>query len=83
MEDAEAITWGATAILSGKSIDKKVMVVPETLLDDASKVGYIKCSVCLEYPLKPVEAECGHVFCRNCIDATFEIHTSCPTCRTK
>ncbi|XP_043942060.1 nuclear factor 7, ovary-like isoform X4 [Protopterus annectens] len=41
------------------------------------------CSVCLELLNVPVTLECGHNFCKSCIDRVWEIEKqpSCPECR--
>lgn len=45
-----------------------------------------QCAICMESFLTrdPVNGDCGHIFCRACIDQWFkETKSTCPTCRTK
>nr|XP_033772325.1 E3 ubiquitin-protein ligase TRIM39-like isoform X2 [Geotrypetes seraphini] len=42
------------------------------------------CSICLDYFTDPVSLDCGHNFCRSCINQSWEgieINFSCPQCR--
>nr|XP_033772322.1 E3 ubiquitin-protein ligase TRIM39-like isoform X2 [Geotrypetes seraphini] len=42
------------------------------------------CSICLDYFTDPVIIDCGHNFCRSCINQSWEgieINFSCPQCR--
>ena len=40
------------------------------------------CAVCLEVMCDPMSLrECGHTFCKECIDTSLTIKVSCPTCR--
>ncbi|XP_037695701.1 tripartite motif-containing protein 43-like [Choloepus didactylus] len=44
----------------------------------------LTCSICLTYLTDPVTIDCGHSFCRPCLNLSWEAaHTSakCPTCR--
>ena len=61
--------------------------------DDEYQVGYPKdnvlnlgdldytCHVCLSVLRDPVSIECGHSFCKSCIEKSMEISKRCPTCR--
>nr|XP_003228204.2 PREDICTED: zinc finger protein RFP [Anolis carolinensis] len=42
------------------------------------------CPICLEYFKDPVNIDCGHIFCQNCIAQCWnepDTNTSCPQCR--
>jgi hypothetical protein len=39
------------------------------------------CSICLGIFRDPATIECGHTFCRECIDLSLEKKRQCPTCR--
>lgn len=39
------------------------------------------CSICLDILNNPVNTECDHYFCEECITKTLKINTKCPECR--
>ncbi|XP_068129043.1 E3 ubiquitin/ISG15 ligase TRIM25-like [Hyperolius riggenbachi] len=48
----------------------------------------LECSVCLSYYTNPVTLQCGHNFCRDCIECVLKTQErtggySCPECRTR
>lgn len=45
----------------------------------------LPCPVCMNSSIgrHPVVTRCGHVFCRNCINAALQVKKECPTCRTR
>lgn len=69
-------------------IEKKVMSTQfvEGLVEDLKKSGDARqeCPICLSIPEFPVLSECGHLFCRECIDPMFNERgfARCPICRT-
>ena len=46
---------------------------------------HLKCSICTDIFNKPVETQCRHTFCENCIKKWFETNQQkeCPICRQK
>ncbi|XP_072255003.1 E3 ubiquitin-protein ligase TRIM11-like [Pyxicephalus adspersus] len=45
----------------------------------------LKCCICLNIYTEPTTLPCGHTFCKQCIQKTFQmsIHPSCPECRQR
>ncbi|XP_043942584.1 zinc-binding protein A33-like isoform X1 [Protopterus annectens] len=56
-----------------------------TTADISSLVEELTCSVCLDLFQHPVTLECGHNFCRSCIDRNWKTNNipSCPECRAE
>lgn len=44
--------------------------------------GDLKCSICLEVPLRPMITPCDHLFCDTCIQRALISQDSCPNCRS-
>lgn len=69
-------------------IGEKVMSAQfvEGLVEDLKKSGDARqeCPICLSIPEYPVLSECGHLYCRECIDPMFNERgfARCPICRT-
>lgn len=43
----------------------------------------LKCSVCTEYLIYPVNLTCEHIFCFHCLKEWVNDHRRCPVCRTR
>ncbi|KAH9255599.1 hypothetical protein BASA81_006429 [Batrachochytrium salamandrivorans] len=41
----------------------------------------LACAICQELFIEPVTAECGHSFCRQCLNLWLKTKLSCPVCR--
>ena len=41
----------------------------------------LSCSICLGEITNPVSLSCGHTYCQECINKTFEHVNECPLCR--
>jgi Zinc finger, C3HC4 type (RING finger) len=39
------------------------------------------CTICYEIFTNPVTLNCGHTFCRNCLEQCLNTKPACPTCR--
>ncbi|XP_033166357.1 E3 ubiquitin-protein ligase complex slx8-rfp subunit rfp2 isoform X1 [Drosophila mauritiana] len=54
-------------------------------MDVSQKEDLYKCPVCIESVSKrePVSTKCGHVFCRECIEAAIRATHKCPICNKK
>ena len=42
----------------------------------------LKCSICLEVPLRPNITPCDHLFCDTCLQRALVTQRSCPNCRS-
>lgn len=42
----------------------------------------VECSLCYRLLFQPVSTECGHTFCRSCLDRCMDHNPSCPLCKT-
>ncbi|KAI7239483.1 hypothetical protein KC330_g1853 [Hortaea werneckii] len=40
------------------------------------------CPICYQTFTEPVKTPCGHIYCRECLEAWLERTNNCPTCRT-
>lgn len=41
------------------------------------------CCICMDTPTEPKQLQkCGHIFCKECIDASFQYKPACPSCGT-
>lgn len=43
----------------------------------------LKCTLCLDYFIRPITLPCKHSFCYYCIDVSMIYNPTCPLCRTK
>jgi len=43
----------------------------------------MECQVCYALLVDPVTTQCGHTFCRNCLQNVLDHFQYCPSCRTK
>jgi len=41
-----------------------------------------ECPLCLRLLLQPATTDCGHTFCRPCLDRTLDHNAACPICKT-
>ncbi|EDW24753.1 GL24317 [Drosophila persimilis] len=74
-------TTGPTASdaeVSGPSRPKRKRTDPNESLEET-----YSCPICLESVSgrEPVATECGHIFCRQCIDTAILHNPKCPMCR--
>ncbi|CAA2962420.1 DNA repair and recombination RAD5B, partial, partial [Olea europaea subsp. europaea] len=57
-------------------------VVPR--VEAAASAQVLECSICYDAPpMIPVQLDCGHVYCRGCIQRWFRFKHKCPMCRTR
>ena len=49
--------------------------------DEASEE--FRCSICWMTLFQPVTTECGHTFCKACLQKTLQIRRECTLCKTK
>lgn len=65
-------------------------LTPEELFHQAQKVytditkllkKYYECVICYNKTTEPIYLNCGHDFCKKCIDKWLESHNTCPICR--
>ena len=42
-----------------------------------------KCAICYEALFRPVQTNCGHLFCHKCIMEALLVSDKCPLCRAK
>ena len=60
------------------SIDAGAPPAPNTALEPL-----VTCPICLELMSSPAITQCGHTFCRGCIDAALLRSPLCPACRVR
>jgi hypothetical protein len=41
----------------------------------------LKCPLCFKVLFAPVTTECGHTYCKSCIEKSFQAYKFCPICR--
>ena len=49
------------------------------------RIEGVECPICLEFTKYPFTTNCGHLFCRTCLEQYFENKTikTCPICRKR
>ena len=66
-----------------KQRDQRVSL--ENMLPDktseCSKEQDLKCSICLDLFILPSTMQCGHTFCKQCVQQVFFYKKVCPICR--
>lgn len=43
---------------------------------------YLTCSICMDTFQNPVTTTCGHSFCKECLNLSYELSQVCPMCMT-
>ena len=57
----------------------------ETTKETLADIENVKCSICLDAIERPAITQCGHVFCKGCIEHAMRANTQhrCPLCRER
>lgn len=68
------------------AIDQLKLTIPDVELEDPKQLPYIPensrtCMLCLSLMTNPSAANCGHLFCWDCIVDWIREHPECPLCR--
>ena len=64
---------------------RELKTLSETTKQSLKNIDKEKCPICLDVIEKPTITQCGHVFCKECIESAMRANTrkQCPLCRTK
>ncbi|XP_017130601.1 E3 ubiquitin-protein ligase RNF4-like [Drosophila elegans] len=78
----------AQSSASSQVVDVEDVSPPKRIQPDpnvSQKEDSYKCPVCMDSVIKrePVATECGHVFCRECIQTAISVTHKCPMCNKK
>lgn len=58
-----------------------VKALPQVKLPQAVSNNDLECSLCYRLLFQPVSTECGHTFCRSCLDRCMDHNPACPLCK--
>ncbi|VWU48502.1 RING zinc finger protein, putative [Hepatocystis sp. ex Piliocolobus tephrosceles] len=48
---------------------------------DKNKYDNFRCPICMLILFQPVQTQCKHIYCKECIEATLKKYNHCPLCR--
>uniref|UniRef100_A0A453GBF7 RING-type domain-containing protein n=1 Tax=Aegilops tauschii subsp. strangulata TaxID=200361 RepID=A0A453GBF7_AEGTS len=57
------------------------LLKPRVPVKEARKEPKFSCPVCMNELVDASSTICGHIFCQNCIEASIQAQSKCPTCR--
>ncbi len=63
-----------------KKVFKKILSIEDFLPQNASILKDFTCTLCKGIFFDPIFVECGHSFCKECINISIEIIDLCPIC---
>ncbi|KAK3902374.1 81e4ad1c-ff53-4b31-96ff-86feb7e2e2d8 [Staphylotrichum tortipilum] len=51
------------------------------VIEKGKRMGEVMCRLCYDSPNGAIITECGHTFCKECLEGALEMEPSCPTCK--